>query len=830
MDKGIEKHDVTRPPTPRRAKGKPGQKPMWSSGAKTLAGTAASSRSRIWFTIGNGTINELYFPDVDQANTRSVRFLVTDGKNFFSDEQWDADHSVTWLAPGVPGCHIQSKCKAGRYTIIKDIVTDPLRDTLMMRVRFIAHKNKPPLKLFLFEEPQMGDRGEDNTAWIGQYKGLSMMFAQREHTSLATAFDPPALQMTCGYVGTSDGCKALSSFKGLPDANMAAQGNIALTAEIDTARNHGKFLVSLACGSNPAEAAQQARAGTLVDFDTTQALFLQHWQERQATYFEIKDLSSSKLDMYRVSTAVLETHQSKRFPGAFIASLSFPWGFDRSDADIGGYHVLWPRDMCETAMGKLASGDARSARSALFYLSCTQNQDGGWSQNMWLDGTQHWGAIQMDSMALPILLAAKIRQQKALEGCDPGPMVHGAACFLLQHGPVSQQGRWESTPGYSVYTLATEIAALLAAADFAEDAGHHSGASFLRETADAWYDSIDELTYAADTPLSRKHGVSGYYMRVTPPTIIEHESVGHLRIKMPNHPAGSRTARAIDIVSPDALALVRFGLRKADDPRILDTIKIIDATLKRDTATGPGWTRSTDDGYGEKKDGRPFDKSGIGRVWPLLAGERAHYEIAAGNHQAALELLRTMARQTSEAGMIPEQIWDGKDIPKRFLFNGHPAGSGMPLVWAHSEYIKLLRSLHQNAIWDLPPQTVERYLKRATTADFQIWTTKQRRVWLAPGKDLRVDLDGPADVTWTTGKGKRTLTTRSTGFQLQSVMLPLAHSPSGSEIKITIAPQEGTRKLKPDSFTLRVRSCPPHSAPLHLVVTGAWQRLALNNR
>ena len=171
MDKGIEKHDITRPLTPHRAKGKPGEKPTWSSGAKTMVGTAASARSRIWFTVGNGTLNELYFPDVDQANTRSVRFLVSDGKSFFSDEQWDANHIVKWLAPGVPGCHIESKCKVGRYTIIKDIITDPVRDTLMMRVRFTAHQDGPAPRLYLFQEPQMGDHGEDNTAWIGQYEG-----------------------------------------------------------------------------------------------------------------------------------------------------------------------------------------------------------------------------------------------------------------------------------------------------------------------------------------------------------------------------------------------------------------------------------------------------------------------------------------------------------------------------------------------------------------------------------------------------------------------------------------------------------------------------------
>jgi glucoamylase len=425
---------------------------------------------------------------------------------------------------------------------------------------------------------------------------------------------------------------------------------------------------------------------------------------------------------------------------------------------------------------------------------------------MWLDGTMHWGAIQMDGMALPILLADKIRRENALDGYDPCPMVHGAACFLLKNGPVSQQGRWEATAGYSVYTIATEIAALLAAADFAEISGDATKAEFLRDTADAWNDCIDELTYVAGTPLAEQHGLHGYYMRVTPPTIIEKKDVGHLRIKMPNLPFGSKHQKAIDIVSPDAIALVRFGLRSADDPRIVDTIKVIDATLMRETKTGTAWVRSTKDGYGEHADGSPFDKTGIGRGWPLFAGERGHYEIAAGNRERALELLKTMARQTSQAGMIPEQIWDADDIPEKFLFNGHPAGSGMPLVWAHSEYIKLLRSLHEEAIWDLPKQTVERYLQQKKTADFQIWTTKQRRAWLTPGKNLRVDLDGPARVKWTFKETTESASTMDTGFNLHSVMLPLAGVAPSAKIEVEITPEDGVHGLKEDSFTIQVRS------------------------
>jgi glucoamylase len=800
MDKGIEQHDRMLPGDIRKAQGRPGAKPTWSSGAKTLVGTAAAARSRIWFTIGNGTFNEIYFPDVDQANTRSVRFLVTDQQTFFSDEEWDAEHTVEWLQPGVPGCRVESRCKAGRYRIGKEIITDPVRDVLIVRVSFQVTDPSTPLKLYLFAEPHLGDQGANNSAWIGDYKGLQVLLAKRAGACMGIAFRPALIQASCGYMGKSDGLTELSHFRPLPKANIAENGNVALTAEVDWQSSAGEFIMAIACGATAADAAQQARAGTLEDFDKLRDLFVTLWDRKQAEYTDIADLSGHRLDMYRVSTAVLETHQSKRFPGAFIASLSMPWGFDRSDKDIGGYHVLWPRDLVETAMGKLASGDARSARSALFYLACTQDQNGGWSQNMWLDGTMHWGAIQMDAMALPIQLADKLRQENALDGYDPGPMVHGAASFLVQNGLVSQQGRWEATPGYSVYTVATEIAALLAAADFATP----ENAAFLRDTADAWYDSIDELLYAKSTPLADEHGVSGYYMRATPPSMIEQEEVGGLRVLMPNHHFGSKHRKAVDVISPDALALVRFGLRRADDPRIVNTVKLLDATLRRETSTGPGWVRSSYDGYGEKADGAPFKKAGIGRVWPLLAGERGHYEIARGNRDLALELLRTMSRQTSQAGMIPEQIWDAENIPDRFLFNGHPTGSGMPLVWAHSEYIKLLRSLHLNAVWDMPPQTVKRYLENDTRADFQIWTTKQRRGWIDAGKNLRVDLASPALVRWTFGGRSAAIHTTNSGFGVHFAMLPVSKADSQIEVAV-ILDGANPKNLSQDSFLVRVR-------------------------
>ena len=235
-------------------------------------------------------------------------------------------------------------------------------------------------------------------------------------------------------------------------------------------------------------------------------------------------------------------------------------------------------------------------------------------------------------------------------------------------------------------------------------------AAYLRETADNWNDNIERWTYATGTDLARQIGVEGYYVRIAPPETECAPSPLEGFVPIKNRPPGKSSEPATHVISPDALALVRFGLRAADDPRILNTIKVIDALLRVKLPQGPCWYRYNGDGYGEHEDGSPFDGTGIGRPWPLLAGERAHYEIAAGRPQVAEELLRVMEFSTEGGRLIPEQVWDAPDIPERELFAGKPTGSACPLVWAHSEYIKLRRSLQEGKIFDQPPQTVQRYL------------------------------------------------------------------------------------------------------------------------
>jgi glucoamylase len=243
----------------------------------------------------------------------------------------------------------------------------------------------------------------------------------------------------------------------------------------------------------------------------------------------------------------------------------------------------------------------------------------------------------------------------------------------------------------------------------------------------------------------------------------------------------------VEMVSPDALALVRFGLRAPDDPRILNTVKVIDALLRINLPQGPGWYRYNRDGYGEHEDGSPFDGSGIGRPWPLLAGERAHYELAAGHPSSSEALLGVMENSTEASRLIPEQVWDTKDMPDRELFTGRASGSACPLVWAHSEYIKLRRSLLDGKIFDQPPQTVQRYLEKKVSARYFNWRFNNKARTLPRGKTLRILLMEPATVHWSfdNWQSVQDSSSEESGWNLQHADLPSESLAVGSQIIFT---------------------------------------------
>ena len=719
--------------------------------------------------------------------------IVTDGEGFFSEEKRQAHSRVTYLGGGVPAFHLLNTCRQGFYQIEKDILADPLRDAVLQRTRFTPlRKQLSECHLYVLLAPHLGNRGMGNTAWIGDYKGVPMLFAQRESHALALVCSAPWLHRSAGFVGVSDGWQDLAHHNRMIRAYARAEnGNVALTAEVDVQACGGTFELVLGFGHHWAEAGNRALASLLDGFEAAKSVYLREWQDWQQTLIPIPDNRRNGLDLYRVSTAVLRIHEAKRFRGGLIASLSMPWGFNKGDDDLGGYHLAWPRDLVESAEGLLAAGAGQEVRRALHYLQVTQEADGHWSQNMWLDGTPYWDGVQMDETAFPILLVNLVHRKTPLDTGELTrfwPMVRRAAGFLVRNGPVTQQDRWEEDPGYSPFTLAAEIVALLAAAELAELNDEPSVAAYLRETADNWNANIERWMYVTDTELARQIGVEGYYVRIAPPEAADAGSVDAGFVPIKNRPMGQSLAPAAQIVSPDALALVRFGLRTADDLRIVNTVKVIDALLKVETPLGPAWHRYNDDGYGEHEDGAPFDGTGTGRAWPLLTGERAHYELAAGRTQEAERLLRSMAAFANEGGMISEQVWDAPDIPEKELFFGRPSGSATPLVWAHAEYIKLLRSLRDGRVFDQEcSQAMQRYCIEGTGSRHAIWRFNHKCRSMPAGKTLRVEGLAPGILHWSDDGWQTSQDTemRDTGLGVFLVDLPTAKLGAETTIRFT---------------------------------------------
>ncbi|RWN29679.1 MAG: glucan 1,4-alpha-glucosidase [Mesorhizobium sp.] len=781
------------PVTQNVAPGAPGIPARWTSSAKSGVGTSLSPAGRIWYTISHGILNEVYYPRVDSACTRDLGLIVTGPGGYFSEEKRDAVHTIEPFEDGVPAYRLVNTASDGAWRIEKRILADPARPALLQEITFTALKGVPGgYRVYALLAPHLVNAGMGNTAWVGEHEGKPVLFASGRGSCLALASSQPWRTGSAGYVGFSDGWQQLHDTGELDAAYQRAEdGNVALTGEIGFSATETKALLALGFGATSDEAAEHAFASLKQGFEPAAKSYLQNWRNWQKGLLPLDDRHAVPgINFYRVSTAVLATHRSIATPGAAVASLSIPWGFNRGDDDLGGYHLVWPRDLVETAGGFLAAGDAALALQILDYLSSIQQPDGHWPQNAWLDGSAYWPGIQMDECAFPLLLADALRRAGHLPRARLMtflPMIERAAGYVVRNGPVTGEDRWEEDAGYNPFTLAVEIAALLAAADLLDACGKADAATYLRETSDVWNDQVERWTYVTGTAICSQVGVEGYYVRIAPPDSAEAGSPKDGYVPIKNRPPGDTDRPPEEIVSPDALALVRFGLRAADDPRMTDTVKVIDAQLRCDLPQGPLWYRYTRDGYGEHEDGAPFDGTGQGRPWPLLAGERAHYELAAGRKDEAISLLAALEGSAGPGGLLPEQVWDGADMPERELVHGRPSGSAMPLVWAHSEHIKLLRSLRDGAVFDMPPQGVKRYIEDKTVSPFRTWRFNNKIRTMDAGKTLRIELLDPATIHWSTDNWMTAQDSQTVenAFGIHLADLPVASLPEGRMLTFT---------------------------------------------
>jgi glucoamylase len=640
--------------------GAPGVPPTWCSSDKDFVTTALGS-SRLWATIGHGIINEVYWPSTGQPQIRDLGFYLV-GNGGWIDLKRERRYRLITPAPSQPALTIVHH--GDDYQLTLELLPDPLRDVLLVRFALIGN-----YRLVFILAPHLGSTGRDNSAWISD----GAAYARGGGFALCLAASVPLRCVSCGFVGVSDGWQDLARHGELTYGfQSATDGTVAISAE--ASNHHG--LLALGFAYSPSGAYTRARTALTADFDALRGQFLGAWRAWGAT-LSLPRPDETLGDAAELSAVVLKTHEDRAYPGAVVASLSIPWG--NSTDSLGGYHLVWPRDATLTAFALLAANQRLDACHILSHLIAAQRSDGHWPQNYFPSGEPYWSGIQLDEVALPVLLAAKLAEMGETELPGTAEMVRAAIGFIARSGPTSPQDRWEENPGVSPFTLALAIAALVAAGPWLSSAQR----SYALGLADDWNERLESWCYVEDTALAREVGVRGYYVRIAPPY---RSSELTSQVQLRNRDGETLLASAL--VSLDFSYLVRLGLRHAHDPRVQDTIRVIDHVLKVETPSGALYRRYNGDGYGEHADGSAFDGHGIGRPWPLLVGERGHLALQSG--EDPLPYLQTMWRCASAGGLLPEQVWDASAIPELGLLPGRPSGAAMPLLWAHAEFLKLL--------------------------------------------------------------------------------------------------------------------------------------------
>lgn len=678
----------------------PGQNPTWAYSRKVGIGTAISRESLVWFSLAGGMLTEVYYPTIDCPNLKELKFFVLSEDGLEDEREMEQrveseERSLLF--------HQINTSNSGKFRIRKTTIAHPGQSAILIRVKLEVIVGKlSDYRLFLYVDPHIQNSGKGDTIFrakycqesrggekcgfgkkcIGPTKVRDCIVAQENNIAMALATSIPWRKATVGYVGTTDGIDELKAQGQLERQHTyAGAGNVAGTVELSL--ESGEFTVALGFGSEAEEAAAVAFSVLKDNWKQVKREYCQGWEEYCQ---KLDDLNGQATPLYYRSAMVLRALEDKLHPGAMVASLSIPWGEAWDDWNSGGYHLVWVRDLYHVAMAFIAMGDKDSANRALEYmLNFLQKEDGSVKQNAWVDGRVYWDNVQMDQVAYPLILAWWLQRD------DLYPSLRRSGEYLLLHGPFSQQERWEENSGYSPSTMAAQIAGLVCLAEIAKKLGKEDDAQRYLEAADSWQKSIDKLCLTNTGQLAPHP----YYLRVCATgdpnrgTIIELAN-GHARYD------------EREITDAGFLELVRLGIKAFDDPSIRASLKVVDKYLGVDTPRGRSFYRYTHDGYGEPAIDQLYCGAGKGRLWPVLTGERGHFELATGNSKKAKAALLAMERFANEGELIAEQVWE---------HSGEGTGSATPLAWSHAEYVRLLVSTVRGKVVDCPPPVAGRYLK-----------------------------------------------------------------------------------------------------------------------
>ncbi|MDT5156247.1 MAG: glucoamylase [Acidobacteriota bacterium] len=703
------------------APGAPGLDAQWTNAGKEAVGTSNTVESKVWFTLRGGVLDEVYYPTVDVANTRTLQFIVTGCRNT-SVEGEGATNRIEVL--DTQSLSFRQTSETNAYTITKTYTTDPERPVVLIDVEFKG-RCRALQRLYVYYDPSLNNSGMHDSAWT---EGGALLASDADKASAlvsSTGFD----ETTNGYFGTSDKLDDLLKRGFLTEHYArAADGNVVQIGEVSGA---GKFTLALAFGREPAEALKNARLSLAKGFAKVRAEYEAGWHDYVKT---LRHVDAKYQAQYDMAALVLKAHEDKTFRGAMIASLSIPWGggSNANEPNVGGYHLVWARDLYQVATAFYAVGDKASADRALDYLFRVQQKaDGSFPQNSWLDGRPFWGSLQLDEVSFPLVLAYQLGRT---DNETYVKHVRPAADFIVKNGPFTPQERWEEKSGYSPSTIAAEIAGLTCAAEIARRNGDDASAVVYIAAADDFARNVERWTATT----TGTYGDKNYYLRLSfndDPDDGAPFNVGN----------GGGEYDEREIVDAGFLELVRLGIRPPQDPLIAKSVAVIDQVIKVDTPVGASFYRYNHDGYGEMDDGREWNwdgkYTGKGRLWALLAGERGEYELALGRKTEAARRLDALAGFANEGRMIPEQVWDRPESPRPDFKFGEGTGSATPLAWSMAQFVRLATNLQEGRNIDTPDIVAARYAKPSppprAVADFN-FPAKEILERMKAGESFRV--------------------------------------------------------------------------------------------
>ena len=685
-----------------RADNPPGTRPTWTPADKHAFGTSHTASSRVWFTLRSREMTEVFFPDLATPAIRNLEFVVSrPGPTMAVDrETTDGIGEVERL----DGLNYRQTVgdRAGRWRLTKTYTTDPVRDVVLVDVRFESLSGDP-YGLNVLLDPDLDNDGRDDRA---RTIGRELVAGDRRMTS-ALAASPAFRATSSGYAGSSDPWMDLRDDGSLDAGSDArSRGNVRQAATIPlNGTTAQRATLALGFGTSQVAARRAANEALAAGFDALAADNAAGWAAYRAALRPAPAAAGPVLDAYETSLLLLAAHEDKRNPGAGIASPTMPWAWgrltvDRKDRRSAPYHLVWPRGLYHAATAQMAAGATEAADAKLdFLLHDAQRADGHFPQSVQVDGRRKGTGIQMDEQALPIVLAWQLERFDAATWRK----LRRTAEFIVRHGPGTEQDRWENQSGYSPGTIAAQVAGLVCAADIARRNGAQADAARYERVADRWAGAVERWTATSNGPYSD----APYYLRLTKdrrPDRGTRYSVGD---------GGPKRADQRRVVDPSFLELVRLGVKRFDDPVVLTTIAVVDERLRRTTPNGPFWHRYVYDGYGERSTGANWritpegSRQTFGRLWPIFAGERGEYELLAG--RPADSHLKSIADAGNGGGMIPEQVWDGRP-PTR-----HPAGEGTfsatPLAWSHAQLVRLAWSIEAGAPVEQPAIVACRYVR-----------------------------------------------------------------------------------------------------------------------